>query len=172
MATRDVLDSVPADSLLVHEQLWEATDGISGVLGWAEAASIWLVSLPVIFGASLFWHQVLEYSYLDLFGGGAIFLVTGAFNILQTHRAKGVLEEWESKMLPFFYTVKFELLPVQEPTREQDIWKRFQALYPALSAQKRHRIGLMGGPPKVQFNEQVKGKKGKHSFNVYAGNNE
>ena len=44
MATRSAIDSLPADSVLVHERLWEATEGISGVLGWAEAASIWLVT--------------------------------------------------------------------------------------------------------------------------------
>jgi hypothetical protein len=169
---KQAIGSPPANSLLIHERLWEATDGISGVLGWAEAASIWLVSLPVIFVASLFWHQVLEYAYLDLIVGGGIFLFSGAFNILQTHRAKGVLEEWESKMLPFFYTVKFELLPIQESTREQDILKRFQSLYPALSPHKRHKIGLMGGPPEVKFDSQIKGKEGKHNFSIAACNSE
>lgn len=167
MALDKSIDSLPAASLQIHQELWEASEKISSILSWAEAVGIWLVSLPLIFLASSFWHQVLILAYLDLIVGGAVFVVTGAFGIFEAHRAKGVMDEWESRMLPFFYVVKFELLPVQEPTRELDIWKRFQSLYGSLDEVGKTRTLMFSSKPKVEFNAQVKGKKSKHSFSVY-----
>src|SRR5580658_8492321 len=167
MTGENSLDSLPAASLQIHEELWNAGEKISGVLSWAQAVAVWLVSLPVVFGFSLAWKQVLTYAYLDLFAGGAIFVVTGALTVVEAHRAKAVLDEWEERMLPFFYTVKFELLPVQESTREQDIWKRYQSLYESLPRSDKTGTLMIGGSTKVQFNAEVKGKKGKHDFAIF-----
>jgi hypothetical protein len=162
------LDAFPASSIQVHQDLWESSEVISDVFEWAFWASVWLVSLPIIFLVSLFFHQVQFWAYLDLFGGGALFVAGGVLTILKSFRARRVMERWESRMTPFFYAVKFDLLPMQGPSREEDIWKRYQSLFRSLASVGKPSWFPLSTSGKVEFNADVKGKKGKHRFNLRA----
>lgn len=166
MALNGPSESLPATSIGIHQELWGVSGQISELLTWSAAVAIWLVSLPVIFLASVFLPQLHEFVLADLVVGGGVFLVTGAVSVLQTLRAKRIIDQWEDRMLPFFYMVNFELLPFTETSREQDIWKRFQSLYPALAEDRRKRIGMFRRAPGPLFNAEVKGRKSKHAFSV------
>src|SRR5208282_5280130 len=106
MAGEVPVSSLPAASLQVHEDLWEARGKISEVLSWARWASIWLISLPIIYGLKLFLPDIVQIgqlALLDLYLGGFAFVVTATWIVVRAWRAEQTIEDWEDRMLPFFY---------------------------------------------------------------------
>jgi hypothetical protein len=174
MAANPSTSSLPGATLQIHEELWEARGKISDVLQWALFTSIWLISLPVVFGASLFFPQIRVWGYLDLFLGGAIFVATAVMTVVRYWHVQRTMEDWEDQMFPFFYAVRFELLPVEGDDREKDIWRRYQSLLTSLSNVGKRSwfrssasLGVVEGGD-LKLRTEVKGKRGKHFFNVYA----
>jgi hypothetical protein len=168
MAVSPTASSLPGASLQVHEDLWEARDKISDVLRWALFASIWLITLPILFGASLIFQQVRYWAYVDLFLGGALFVATAIWTVIGSWSVQRTMEDWEDQMLPFFYAVRFELLPLEGDDRGKDIWRRYQSLFTSLASVGKTKPMIFAANSDLKFRSEVKGKKGKHPFDVFA----
>lgn len=165
----------------LHEELWEARAKIRRIVGWARSVAVWQVAL-VIIGVVLFLAGVtfrvvtpgpgvapgllalaVGVAVALILIGVVVFAITGVFVLRDARAARQVLAGWEQGLLPFFYTVKFEMLPVSEADREADISKRYRSLFPTLP-----RLSLThplsGG---VRLREAVRGKVGEHYFHVF-----
>jgi hypothetical protein len=170
------LDALPAASLQMHEAFWHARRDIERVLDWAKWTSAWLISLGILAVAYVFlWYRTIwiEVAGLaDLLIGGAIFVAT-AFGVLWSSRkATRVVEEWREAVLPFLYTVKFELLPYSGPDREHDIWNRYRSIYKDFTRADPESLRTAWARfwtnSTLKFKEEVKGtKKRRHVFSVY-----
>lgn len=171
--------SLPAASLQIHEELWHVREDLRGVLEWATLASIWLISLGGLALAYVFTPRgsyvggfVDVAGLLDLVLGGFAFVGTSVWVLLRSRRTDRNVEDWVEGMLPFLYQVKFELLPYAGPDREHDIWARFKSIYrdlaeadsPSLDARFARRLGTRA----LRFHEEVKGRKARHTFDLYA----
>jgi hypothetical protein len=160
----------------MHESFWHARRDLDRVLNWAKWASAWLISLGVLAVAYVFlWYRTIwvEVAGLaDLLIGGVIFVAT-AFGVLWSSRkASRVLDEWREAVLPFLYTVKFELLPYSGPDREHDIWNRYRSIFKDFNrADPESRLTAWArfwNVSTLKFNEEVKGtRKQRHRFSVY-----
>jgi hypothetical protein len=183
--------SLAPTTLGLHEELWEARNRIKGVVSWARAVALWLVTVAILgvflvflpisgvnlFGVSVkvsvlggfFFLTLALVSYLT--AGMVVFGLTSVLVLRDARSARRVLTRWEREMLPFFYAVKFEMLPVSESDREVDIWKRYQSLFPEQSRLEIHRI--LGSPQtmpvswRVRLREAVRGKSGEHFFHIF-----
>lgn len=161
----------------MHEAFWHARKDIELVLDWAKWASVWLITLGGLAVAYVFlrtWTIWVEVAGLaDLLIGGLIFVAT-AFGVLWSSRkAVKVVEEWRETVLPFLYTVKFELLPYAGPDREHDIWQRYKSIYKDFSRADPESLRTAWARfwtiSTLKFNEEVKGtKKARHRFSVYS----
>jgi len=170
--------SLPAASIDVHERLWHAVSEIDGLLAWTQWVAVWLFSLAILGFLSLYISLARPIGLLDLILGGIPFVITGAGNIVASRKARKMLYEWDEAMLPFLYSVKFELLPVTETPREHDIWNRYKSLYrnleraeksdPISRAFRRTAPGKFFMTSDLKFNSNVKGRKTSPKFNVYA----
>jgi hypothetical protein len=170
------LDSLPAASLQIQDAIWHARRDIEGVLGWAKWASLWLISLGALAVAYAFFRNVtiwIEVAGLaDLLIGGVIFVATAFGVFYSSWKAQRLVQDWEDSMLPFLYTVKFELLPYAGPDREHDIWQRYMSIYRDLTradpSWKTSAWRRFWTNSTLKFNEEVKGtKKSRHRFSVY-----
>ena len=161
----------------MNEAFWHARRDLERVLDWAKWAAAWLISLGGLAMAYVFlrtwtiWVEVVGLA--DLLIGGFIFVAT-AFGVLWSSRKAGkVVEDWQEIVLPFLYTVKFELLPYSGPDREHDIWERYKSIYkdfsradPEYLRNPWNRFWTNGA---VKFNDEAKGtKKRRYRFSVYS----
>jgi len=171
-------DSLPAASIEVHERLWHAVSDIDGVLVWTQWVSVWLFSLAILGFLSIYFSLARLVGLLDLIFGGILFVITAAGNLVTSRKARRLLDEWDEAMLPFLYSVKFEMLPVTETPRERDIWDRYKSLHrnlrmaeksdPISRAFRRTAPGKFFITSELKFNSNVKGRKTSPEFNVYA----
>jgi hypothetical protein len=169
-------DAFPAASLQMHEAIWHARKDIEEVLGWAKWASIWLLSLGALAVAYVFFRTYtiwIEVGGLaDLFIGGAVFVITAVGVLRSSWKAEKLVQDWEDSVLPFLYSVKFELLPYSGPDREHDIWERYQSIYRNLSKADPKSLttawARFFSNSTLKFNDTVKGtKKRLYPFNLY-----
>lgn len=168
---------MPAASLQMHEAFWNARRDLELVLEWAKWAAVWLISLGGFAVAYVFlirWRIWVGLAGLgDLLIGGAIFVAT-AFGVLWSSRKAGkVVEEWRETVLPFLYTVKFELFPYAGPDREHDIWRRYESIYKDFTRADpetpRTTWARFWSNSALRFNDEVKGtKKTHHRFSIYS----
>jgi hypothetical protein len=160
----------PSTAYESQEILWEVRGQIFSILKWAFWTALWIVSLAILGFFTIFFRDVLAFLVLDLLLGGALVGVFGViFAILPARRAESALEEWEEKMLPFIYSVKFELLPAKGPDRLFDIWDRYKVIYRPLSSADVPRTGSrFYHAETLNYHSKVKGKEGRHEFDIYA----
>jgi hypothetical protein len=160
----------PSTAYEAQEILWEVRGRIFSILSWAFWTAIWLVSLAVLGLTTVFLRSVFVVLVLDLLLGGILVGVTGAvFAILPARRAEAALQEWEETMLPFIYSVKFELLPAQDGDRLADIWDRYKVIYRPLSDADVPRTGSrFYHSTTLKYRSTVRGKRGAYQFDVYA----
>lgn len=160
----------PSTAFQAQEILWEVRGQIFSILRWAFWAELWLASLAGLALATLFLRYLLDFLLLDLIGGGLIVgFLGGIFAILPAWRAKNALEDWEEEMLPFIYSVKFELLPAKDGDRLLDIWDRYKVIYRSLSSIDVPRTGSrFYDAETLKYRSMVKGKKARHEFDIYA----
>src|SRR5437870_1496642 len=124
--------TVPSSAIDLHEALWYATDRIVFALRWAELVAAWLLSLVVFFAIGWIYSPATSLGFIDLYLGTIVFAPTGVYAIREASRAERSLEDWEAEMVPFMYSIKFEMLPFKGDDREKDIWERFVSVYPKL----------------------------------------
>jgi hypothetical protein len=170
--------SVPVPAAVgLHEEIWDARSKFRRVVSWARAVAAWLASL-VALGAfllalNLLQNRVLSFqlpSFLPILAlviyivaGVVIFGVTGIFVLRDARTARQVLAGWEQGLLPFFYSVKFELLPVSGSDREADIARRYRSLLPTIP-RVNLRQPLRWG---IRTRAEVRGKTKEHFFHVF-----
>lgn len=168
------LPALPAASLDVHDRIWHSRDDLKRVLSWGIWTSVWLLSLGGLAVAFLWFHAYLTYqatALLDLIVGGVFFVTWSVRTLWISVRARRRLLDWEDAILPFLYRVKFELLPYVGTDRARDIWERYKSVYQDLSEIESKslaaRINLRLGRSELKFGSVIKGKKEKHTFDIY-----
>ena len=164
----------PPEAFAAYEQLWSVRGHILRILTWAFCAAIWLLCLGVLALTTLYYSPVYPYLFLFLLGGGVVIAIFGAvYAILPSRRAATAIEDWERTMLPFVYTIKFELLPVTDADRLIDIWDRYKGIYRSFTEiSVPHTGSRFFDSLKLQYNYQAKGKKARHTFGIYAASND
>ncbi len=167
----DEVDStpVPASAIDLHEALWYATDRIRFTITWAELVAAWLLSVAIFFGIGIIDSSWTSLGFDDLYLGTIVFAPTGVYAILEARRAGLSLGDWETEMIPFMYSIKFEMLPFKGDDREEDIWERFVSVYPDLERMSKPSGILPWTRRKthVEFRTTVEGKKGEHFFHIF-----
>jgi len=144
------------------------------ILSWAFWAVMWLLSLGILAFATVYYSPLYPYLLLDLLVGGIVVAVFGAvFAFIPSRKAVAVIEEWEDAMLPFIYTIKFELLPVMGSDRLIDVWNRYKGIYRAFTDENVPSSGSRFlDSTKLRYNYQARGKKERHTFAIYASNSD
>lgn len=171
--------ALPAASMEVHENLWHATEDISEILSWAQWISVWLFTVGILGVFSIYSHIAYIILVIDLILGGFLAIISAAFNFAKARKSQKILEDWDSEMLPFLYSVKFELLPSEKGESERDIWNRYKSVFRDLqNAEPKTRLdrwlqsdsGTLGmfATSQLKFNGEVKGRRGPHKFHIYA----
>lgn len=167
----DEVDStpIPASAMDLHEALWYATDRISFALRWAELVAAWFISIAIFFGIGWIYSPATNLGFIDLYLGTIAFAATGVYAAREASRAERSLEDWEDEMVPFMYSIKFEMFPFKGDDREADIWERFVSVYPNLERMSRPSGILPWTRRKthVEFRATVKGREGEHFFHIF-----
>jgi hypothetical protein len=167
------LETLSAQSLELHGAIWQARQYIGVLVSWAWWVSLWLISLGALALAYFFFPTVYWISlvgYLDLTGWGVIFVGLAPRALLSSRKANRLVRAWEETILPFVYTVTFELLPYSGPDREHDIWDRYKSIYQDLSkAESKGVIEVVArvlGFSGVEFNAKIRFLSKRHAFNI------
>jgi hypothetical protein len=160
---------VPPGALDLHQTLWYATDRIRFTIVWAELVAAWLLSVALFFGIGFVYPASTSLGFIDLYLGTIVFAPTGVYAILQARRAGLSLGEWEAQMIPFMYSVKFEMFPFLGADRERDIWERFVSIFPGLERMSKPSGILPWTRRKtyVKFRAMVRGKESEHFFHIF-----
>lgn len=128
------------------------------------------MSLGALALGVLFYRPIYTYLFLDLLLGGILVALTGSIlAIFPSRKAAAAIEDWENKMLPFVYSVNFELLPVTNSNRLIDIWERYKGIYRSFTDLRVPSTGSrFYDSLTLKYNYEVKGKKERHKFDIYA----
>jgi hypothetical protein len=160
---------VPPPALDLHQALWYATGRIRFTIMWAEFVAAWLLSVAIFFGIGFIDPASTPLGFVDLYLGTIVFAPTGVYAILQARRAQLSLGDWETQMIPFMYSVKFEMFPFVGDDRERDIWERFVSIFPELERMWKPNGILPWTRRKtyVKFRATVRGKENEHFFHIF-----
>ena len=162
-------DSLAAETIDASESLWEASDRISEILGWARIVAAWLLLMPILLFIGLFVPWFLQWAVLFAILGGGYGLLTSVGILTKSRKAVSGLDNWISGMVPFRYTVKFEMFPSKTEDREADILQRYASLYPPIASAK-ETTGwrrLFKGD-RLVIRGSVEGRADEHEFSVFA----
>lgn len=153
----------------MHEELWNATDDISTVLVWAILVGLWVITLAALAIASLIWPIYHGYGLLVLYLGGVLIVGSSAYIVYLALRSRALLRNWDEAFMPFLYSVKFEMLPVEGQDRSRDIWRRYKSLWRGLKhADPTTKFEKFWYGSELKFDASAQGKRSGHPLAIYA----